>query len=264
MGVSPQSTVTADLNDDGKQDIVVLNHGQFPDLTSSVSVLLGNGDGSFRPALTTGLLRRRDSVAVGDFNRDGRLDLVIANSVNNVVEVLRGNGDGSFQSNHLVIGVGQGPASVAVGDFDRNGALDLVTANSGSDTVSVLRGNGDGSFQPRIDLAVGSQPTRSRSMTSTATAGPTWCRRTSAAAPSACCWATATARSGRPSALRPATAAWGLGPWPWATSTATAGPTWCSGNKASAVITSILASGSCWAMATAPSRIPSSAAFNSG
>ena len=143
---------------DGKQDIVVLNQGQSPDLTSSVSVLLGNGDGSFRPAVTTGILPAPTSVAVGDFNRDGRLDLAIANPSNNVVEVLRGNGDGSFQNNHLVIGVGQGPASVAVGDFDRNGALDLVTANSGSDTVSLLLGNGDGSFQPRIDLAVGAQP----------------------------------------------------------------------------------------------------------
>src|SRR5262249_20150611 len=86
------------------------------------------------------------------------LDLAIAHSANNFVEVLRGNGDGSFQSDHLVIGVGQGPTAVAVGDFDGNGALDLVTANSGSNPGSLLVGNGDGSFRPRVCLAVGSQP----------------------------------------------------------------------------------------------------------
>src|SRR5262249_47504624 len=107
VGLRPQSTVMADLNNDGKQDIAVVNQGLFPDLTSSVSVLLGNGDGSFRPDVTTGLLRGANSAAVGDFNRERRLDLVIANPSNNVVEVLRGNGDGSFQNNHLLISVGQ-------------------------------------------------------------------------------------------------------------------------------------------------------------
>src|SRR5262245_32101679 len=63
VGLRPQSMVTADLNNDGKQDIVVLNQGQSPDFTSSVSVLLGNGDGSFRPALTTGIRPGAGSVA---------------------------------------------------------------------------------------------------------------------------------------------------------------------------------------------------------
>jgi hypothetical protein len=158
VGMRPQTVETADLNADGKQDIVVLNQGQVPDLTSSVSVLLGNGDGSLRPPVTTNLHPGANAVAVGDVNGDGRLDLAVAHSVDNVVEVLLGHGDGSFQNDHRVIGVGQGPTAVAVGDFDGNGALDLVTANRGSDTVSLLLGHGDGSFRPRIDLAVGSQP----------------------------------------------------------------------------------------------------------
>src|SRR5262249_2582836 len=122
-GSRPDSAVTADLNNDGKQDIVVLNQGQLPDFTSSVSVLLGNGN--FSPAVTTGLLAGANSVATGDFNRDGRLDLVIANRLTDVVEVLQGNGDGTFQANPLPLPVRPNRAtfssitSVAVGDFQR-------------------------------------------------------------------------------------------------------------------------------------------------
>src|SRR5262245_59502101 len=99
VGSRPDSAVTADLNNDGKQDIVVLNQGLPDGFTSSVSVLLGNGNGTFSPAVTTGLLAGANSVAAGDFNRDGRLDLAIANQFTDVVEVLRGNGDGTFQAN---------------------------------------------------------------------------------------------------------------------------------------------------------------------
>jgi len=164
VGLRPESIVTADLNGDGKQDIVVLNQGQFPDRSSSVSVLLGNGDGSFQPAITTNLLAGATSVAVGDFNGDGKLDIAVTSGLNNSVEVLRGNGDGTFQDNPLIIPVGtQGNflasiQSVAVGDFLHNGQLDLAVANPGSNTVSVLLGNGDGTFQNRVDLPVGDTP----------------------------------------------------------------------------------------------------------
>src|SRR5262249_55316591 len=97
VGLRPESIVTADLNNDGQQDVVVLNQGQFPDFRSSVSVLLGNGDGTFQPAITTNLLAGATSVAVGDFNGDDKLDLAITSGLNDAVEVLRGNGDGTFQ-----------------------------------------------------------------------------------------------------------------------------------------------------------------------
>src|SRR5262249_4844725 len=93
VGGGARSIVTADLGN-GHQDIVVL--GSPTGSSSSVSVLLGNGDGTFRSAITTNLPVQANSVAVGDFNRDGKLDLVFTNSSNNTVEVLWGNGDGTF------------------------------------------------------------------------------------------------------------------------------------------------------------------------
>ena len=158
----------ADFNNDGKPDLAVVNQGPSSTSTSqsSLSVLLGNGNGSFQRAVTTAVHNggagngNAESVAVGDFNGDGLPDVALntpGSSANPAVEVLLGKGDGSFQPNHQILSVGQTPLSVAVGDFDHNGALDLVTANSNG-TLSVLLGNGDGSFRPRIDLAVGAAP----------------------------------------------------------------------------------------------------------
>src|SRR5262245_25934687 len=161
VGVDPRAVTVADFNHDGTPDLAVVNAGSSS-TSQSVSVLLGDGRGSFHPAVTTAVLNGGAglSVAAGDFNRDGLTDLALTtagNGTNPAVEVLLGQGDGSFQTNHLILPVGQSPLSVAAGDFDHNGALDLVTANSNG-TVSVLLGNGDGSFRPRVDLAVDGSP----------------------------------------------------------------------------------------------------------
>src|SRR5262249_47046449 len=140
VGGGARSIVTADVGN-GHQDIVVL--GSPTGSSASVSVLLGNGDGTFKPALTTNLPVQANSLAAGDFNRDGKLDLVFTTSSNNTVEVLRGNGDGTFQSNPLILSVGAGPTSVAVGDFQRDGKLDLPVTNGDSNAGSVRLGNGD-------------------------------------------------------------------------------------------------------------------------
>jgi Bacterial Ig-like domain (group 3)/FG-GAP-like repeat len=166
VGVLPRTVTVADFNNDGRPDLAVLNAGPSSGSQSSLGVLLGNGSGSFQPAVTTDILNggvaggTARSVAVGDFNGDGKLDVALSTAgtpANPAVEVLLGNGDGSFRPNHLILPVAQTPLSVAAGDFDGNGALDLVTANSNG-TVSVLLGNGGGSFRPRVDLAVGGVP----------------------------------------------------------------------------------------------------------
>src|SRR5205823_1725651 len=97
-GNSPFSVAVADVNGDGFPDLAVANYGTLPTRPGhTVSLLLGNGDGSFgtRQSFAAGSLPR--SVAVADVNGDGLPDLVVANARGNSVSVLLGNGDGSFQ-----------------------------------------------------------------------------------------------------------------------------------------------------------------------
>jgi hypothetical protein len=159
VGSQPDSVALGDFNGDGRPDLAVANSG-----SNTVSVLLGNGDGTFQAARNFGVGNTPDSVAVGDFNRDGRPDLAVANFYGNDVSVLLGNGDGTFQaaSNFSVGGL---PASVAVGDFNGDGRPDLAAAiayqntTTNGDSVDVLLGNGDGTFQAPRAFTVGVAPT---------------------------------------------------------------------------------------------------------
>lgn len=151
----------ADLNDDGKPDLVVVNRD-----SDNIGVLLGNGDGTFRPAVTYGSGSGSPlMVAVSDVNGDGKPDLLVAHfcsgpiNCDGLVSVLLGNGDGTFQpavtyaSGQLFIP----PASarLAVAELNGDGKPDLIVEDtecckSANGAVSVLLGNGDGSFQPFI------------------------------------------------------------------------------------------------------------------
>jgi hypothetical protein len=156
VGTAPRSVAVGDLNGDGNTDLAVANSNG-----DGVSVLLGNGDGTFAPKTDygTGIGTKPYWVAVGDLDGDDDADLVTADSGTNQVSVLLGNGDGSFAA-HVDYPVGDTPQSVAVGDLDGNGSSDLAVANSafGEDSVSVLLGNGDGTFRLKTDYATGGRP----------------------------------------------------------------------------------------------------------
>ena len=152
VGGDPSSVVAADLNGDGKLDLVATNWG-----SNTVSVLMGNGDGTFQSQSTVAVGSEPDYVAVADLNGDGIGDLVVANSGDNTVSVLLGNGDGTFKPQRIYA-VGDYPTSVAIADFSGDGKLDIVATNWESNSVSVLLGNGDGTFGVQRTYAVGSGP----------------------------------------------------------------------------------------------------------
>src|SRR5438128_1433983 len=104
---NPISVAVGDFNGDGVPDLAVANFG-----SNTVSVLLGNGDGTFRPAPTISMGSSPHWVAVGDFNRDGVPDLAVANFGSGTVSVLLGNGDGTFRP-AATFAAGGGASSVA-------------------------------------------------------------------------------------------------------------------------------------------------------
>ena len=115
------------------------------------------GDGTFQAKQSFGTGTGPQSVAVGDFNGDGKSDLVTANDGDNTMSVLLGNGNGTFQAKQA-FGTSGWPTSVAVADFNSDGKSDVVTADYSSDTASVLLGKGDGTFQAKQSFGTGTGP----------------------------------------------------------------------------------------------------------
>ncbi len=97
------------------------------------------------------------AVVMGDFNKDGKLDLAVTNAQDNTVSVMPGRGDGTFAP-QVTYPVGRYPEAVATGDFNGDGKLDLVTTNFNDHTISVLLGNGDGTFASQVAYPVGKSP----------------------------------------------------------------------------------------------------------
>jgi len=157
VGRDPVSIVTGDFNGDGRTDLAVVNSNMFDIGSGSVSVLLGNGDGTFQPEVTYAVGSVPDGIVSGDFTGDGRTDLAVANSLDDTVSVLLGNGDGTFQP-QVTYAVGSFPDAIVAGDFNGDVRTDLAVANEYGNSVSVLLGNGNGTFQPQVTYAVGTYP----------------------------------------------------------------------------------------------------------
>jgi hypothetical protein len=172
-GWDATSVAVADVNGDGKLDLVVSNFclsgndcQPYVKDPGGVSVLLGNGDGTFQPPVSfssSGYFAYW--VAIADVNGDGHPDLVVVNGCDNNyncgpanLAVFLGNGDGTFQ-NPVKYDGPYGATSVAIGDVNGDGNLDLVVSNSVCiscrDSVSVLPGKGDGTFQPPVNFYPG-------------------------------------------------------------------------------------------------------------
>jgi hypothetical protein len=151
-GRAPNWVAVGDFNSDDKLDLAVANEcASYANCNNgSVSILLGDGTGNF--TLSSSILTGRSSksVAVGDFDGDGKLDLAVANSLDNTLTILLGHGDGTFAGTVSPPSTGSGPFSVAVGDFNDDGKLDLAVTYFNGNSVGIFLGNGDGTFTPFV------------------------------------------------------------------------------------------------------------------
>jgi subtilase family serine protease len=153
-GTYPVAMVSDDFNKDGIPDLAVANMG-----SSTVSILLGNGKGTFSAgtALQTGTASA--AIAVGDFNRDGNVDLAVTIPTSATVAIFYGNGDGTFTAGTTPVYTPPQPSGIVVADVNGDGLQDLTVLSKGSGSVTILLGHGDGTFTPaNFSPATGNSP----------------------------------------------------------------------------------------------------------
>ncbi|MBZ5491732.1 MAG: VCBS repeat-containing protein [Acidobacteriia bacterium] len=153
--------IAADFNGDHIPDVATVNGD-----TNTVSILINNGDGTFRPHLDFATGPGPNGLAAVDWNKDGKMDLVVSNggaaAASQSVSILLGNGDGTFQPHHDIIGAPHAN-SIAVGDFNGDGNPDIATSsNSPVNAVLVTLGNGRGGmlglFQDTGNIGINPRP----------------------------------------------------------------------------------------------------------
>lgn len=151
----PRAVAVGRINGDAHPDLVVGNGDVFGN-SNDVSVLLGNGDGTFGAPSHIPTAAQPSSVEIADLDGDGDSDVVLTPLASNTfIQVLRGNGDGTFNPTILNFTTGTNPADVAIGDLNGDTRPDLAVTNRTATTVSILRGKGDGFFEPASNLTIG-------------------------------------------------------------------------------------------------------------
>jgi uncharacterized repeat protein (TIGR01451 family) len=161
VGTKPVAIATGDFNGDGKLDLAVLNN-----TSEDISILFGNGDGTFKATINTPVSHSGNgpsAFAVGDFNGDKKLDIVVVNSGDptngtlGVMNLLLGNGDGTFQA-PIQIQAGQYPFTVAVADLNGDKRLDLIVGDQSDASLTILLGKGDGTFLTSATIPLDGAP----------------------------------------------------------------------------------------------------------
>lgn len=152
VGRNPTSVTTADFDQDGFTDLITTNIGN-----NSLSILFGNGDGTFKEQVVLDVAREPRALALDDYNGDGRTDLAVACSGSDQVAIFLGLASGTFGTGHRY-SMHRTPVSIASGDFNGDQRPDLVVALR-NDKIKVLLGNGDGSFRDGAQYEYGDTPT---------------------------------------------------------------------------------------------------------
>ncbi|MGC1617178.1 MAG: FG-GAP-like repeat-containing protein [Candidatus Acidiferrum sp.] len=153
----PIAMTASDFNSDGNTDLAIVNQ-----TTNNVSILLGNGNGTFTQAANSPFAVGKSpfAIASGDLNVDGHPDLAIVNQADSTLSVFLGNGDGTFTAaTNSPLATGQNSTSVAIADFNGDGVPDMAVTDPVTDSISVYLGLGQGLFASPFELPVGTNPT---------------------------------------------------------------------------------------------------------